>query len=151
MAKLPFTVKPLEETKPKKKPTDNKAINFYFTEDELNRISEYVKRHHYHTKADFIRDAIAKAMIRIEPQLAPTEWMDEPFTVSEAAKKWNVARNTITTAIRGNTRQKPRVLPHESKKVSPKRWIITRAGMERLFGTMNPQITRMKKHKNKEV
>ena len=151
MANLPFTLKPAEKEKTKRNPSKNHALCFYFTEDEMNRINEYIKRHHYHTRADFVRDAIFKAMIQIEPQLAPAEWMDEPFTITEAAEKWNVHRNTISTAIMGSNRQKPRVMPHESKKVNSKRWIITRAGMERLFGKMSPQITRMKKYRNKEV
>lgn len=82
------------------------------------------------TRSSFIRQAIFEFIQRHtkDAEEAKGEWVDEPMTTNEASKVFNVPVSTIRTAI---TRK--RFGPHEHKKMENGEWIVTRAGMNRIF------------------
>lgn len=76
----------------------------------------------------FARRPSAQLVIeRIEGPLA------EVLTVAEAAEQWGLSRITLQQACNGYDGRPPRLLPGETRKAGGT-WLITRAGMERVFG-----------------
>lgn len=59
--------------------------------------------------------------------------LEEVMTASEAAELWGKATITIQQACSGYKKFPPRFTPEECRK-SGKIWLVTRAGMERLYG-----------------
>ena len=59
--------------------------------------------------------------------------IDEVMTAAEAADRWGVGVSTIRQACTGYKGGPPRFTREETRQ-SSKTWIITRAGMERLYG-----------------
>jgi len=55
------------------------------------------------------------------------------FTTAEAAALWGVAPVTLKQACSGQKGFPPRFTPDECRK-SGSTWLITRAGMDRLYG-----------------
>ncbi len=55
------------------------------------------------------------------------------MTATEAAKRWGLDRRTITNACAGQKGFPPRFKSDECGK-SEGTWLVTRAGMERLYG-----------------
>lgn len=59
--------------------------------------------------------------------------IDDVYTASEAAKEWGVAQVTVIQACSGYKGRPARLTPKECRK-SGGTWLVTRAGMQRLFG-----------------
>ena len=59
--------------------------------------------------------------------------LNNVMTATEAAKRWGLYRRTITNACTGQKGLPPRLKPNECRK-SEGTWLVTRAGMERLYG-----------------
>lgn len=59
--------------------------------------------------------------------------LQEVMTASEAAVLWGKAPITVQQACKGYAKSKPRFLLTEARKAG-RIWLVTRAGMERLFG-----------------
>ena len=62
------------------------------------------------------------------------------MTFPEACKRWNLGESTLRKAARSG-----RFLENEARK-SEKTWLVTRAGMERLYGK-EPEKTSVKTFK----
>ncbi len=56
------------------------------------------------------------------------------MTTSEAAKKWDIAQFHVFCACTGVKGREPRLLRDVECRQSFKTWLVTRAGMERLYG-----------------
>lgn len=59
--------------------------------------------------------------------------LDEVLTTKEASERWNISRDTIKTACLGQKGYPPRFTSDECRK-SGGTWLVTRQGMERLYG-----------------
>ncbi|WP_367269639.1 helix-turn-helix domain-containing protein [Acidaminococcus timonensis] len=59
--------------------------------------------------------------------------IDEVMTAAEAAKRWHVGVSTIRQACTGYKGGPPRFSREESRQ-SGSTWLVTLAGMERLYG-----------------
>lgn len=59
--------------------------------------------------------------------------LDEVYTVIEAAEQWGLARSTVMKSCTGQNGNPPRFWPSEARQ-SGSTWIITKEGMERVFG-----------------
>lgn len=59
--------------------------------------------------------------------------LDDIMTAKEAAVRWGIAPITIRQACSGYKKSPPRFTPEEARK-SEGTWLVTRAGMERLYG-----------------
>lgn len=59
--------------------------------------------------------------------------LDDVLTTAEAAVRWGIAVVTIKQACSGQKGLPPRFTPSECRK-SGRTWLITKAGMERLYG-----------------
>ncbi|MDY2965181.1 MAG: helix-turn-helix domain-containing protein [Megasphaera massiliensis] len=59
--------------------------------------------------------------------------LDEVMTAAEAAEKWGMNPRSIQQACTGYKGGKPRFTPDEARKAG-RIWLVTRAGMERLYG-----------------
>lgn len=59
--------------------------------------------------------------------------LDEVTTISEASKMWLVPSDTLKKACSGQKGYPPRFTQEECRKAG-NNWIITRAGMIRLYG-----------------
>lgn len=59
--------------------------------------------------------------------------LDEVLTIPEAAKLYGVSVNTIKTACAGQKGYPPAFTDYEARK-SGRYWLVTKAGMNRLFG-----------------
>lgn len=59
--------------------------------------------------------------------------LDDVMTAKEAAERWHKAPITIRQACSGYKKSPPRFLPDEYRQ-SGSTWLITRAGMIRVFG-----------------
>lgn len=59
--------------------------------------------------------------------------LDEVMSVTEAAERWGLKPVTVRLACTGYSRAKPRFTDKEARK-SGSTWLITRAGMERVYG-----------------
>ncbi len=59
--------------------------------------------------------------------------LNEVLTTPEASKRWNVPQVTIKKACAGQKGYPPRFTPDECRK-SGGTWLVTRQGMERLYG-----------------
>lgn len=82
------------------------------------------------TRSNFIRQAIFEYIQRHEKDAEESlgEWEDEPMTLNEASRIYDVPVSTIRTAI-----NRKRFGPHEHKKMENGEWIVTKAGMNRIF------------------
>ena len=59
--------------------------------------------------------------------------LEDIMTAKEAAERWGIAPITIRQASSGYKKSPPRFTAEESRK-SAGTWLVTRAGMERLYG-----------------
>lgn len=59
--------------------------------------------------------------------------INDVFTAKEAATRWGVAHATIKFACGGQKNSPPRFTNAECRKAGGT-WLVTRAGMERLYG-----------------
>jgi len=59
--------------------------------------------------------------------------IDEVMTIVEAGGRWHVSPNNLKSACRGQKGYPPRFSREESRQ-SGRVWLITRSGMERLYG-----------------
>lgn len=59
--------------------------------------------------------------------------LDDVLTLNEASKIYGVSPVTVRQACTGQHGTPPRFTPEECRK-SEKVWLVTRAGMERLYG-----------------
>ncbi len=59
--------------------------------------------------------------------------LDDVMTAKEAAERWGIAPITIRQACSGYKKSPPRFTTVEARK-SAGTWLVTRAGMERLYG-----------------
>lgn len=116
----------------------NKNITVCMTTDQFQQFRDFIIRHEY-PQAYFVRKAIFSMMdAEDNPQETPKEepaediWKDEPFTVEDAAAHWGVDPKEINEVITGQNG--PRFGLRECKKIGAKIWLVTRAGMERVFG-----------------
>lgn len=58
---------------------------------------------------------------------------EDVMSLQEAAEKWNVAQVTLRQSCIGYKGKPPRFKESEARK-SGGTWLVTRAGMERLYG-----------------
>lgn len=63
---------------------------------------------------------------------------EDVMTTAEAAERWGVSATTIKLYCLGTKNQSPKFNKNEYRK-SGKVWLVTKAGMERVFG---PEHTR---------
>lgn len=59
--------------------------------------------------------------------------LQEVMTAAEAAEKWGKAPITVQQSCAGYKKAPPRFTSDEARKAG-RIWLVTRAGMERLFG-----------------
>ncbi len=59
--------------------------------------------------------------------------IDEVMTTAEAATRWGLSIETVKKSCQGQKGKPPRFNPDEFRK-SASTWLVTRAGMERLYG-----------------
>ena len=59
--------------------------------------------------------------------------INEVMTTSEAAERWGLSIETVKKACQGQRGLPPRFQSDEFRK-SGRTWLVTRAGMERLYG-----------------
>ena len=59
--------------------------------------------------------------------------IDEVMTASEAAQRWGLAKVTVRQACSGYVKSAPRFTKEEARQ-SGSTWLITVAGMNRVFG-----------------
>ena len=59
--------------------------------------------------------------------------LQEVMTAAEAAELWGKAPITVQQACGGYKKSPPRFLPTETRKAG-RIWLVTRTGMERVFG-----------------
>ncbi len=59
--------------------------------------------------------------------------IDEVMTIAEAAERWKASTDAVKKSCQGQKGNPPRFKPDEFRK-SAHAWLVTRAGMERLYG-----------------
>lgn len=59
--------------------------------------------------------------------------LKEVLTAAEAAEKWGLSPITVRQACTGYKKATPRFTENEARKAAGT-WLVTRAGMERLYG-----------------
>lgn len=59
--------------------------------------------------------------------------INDIMAISEASEKWNLLPDTLKKACAGQKGYPPRFTPDECRK-SGGTWLVTRQGMERLYG-----------------
>lgn len=59
--------------------------------------------------------------------------LDDIMTTAEAAERWGIAQTSVKQLCTGAQGRPPRLTKEECKK-SGRTWIVTRTGMERLYG-----------------
>lgn len=64
--------------------------------------------------------------------------LDDIMTTAEAAERWGIAQTSVKQLCTGAQGRPPRLTEEECKK-SGRTWIVTRAGMERLYGPEKPK------------
>ena len=64
--------------------------------------------------------------------------LDDIMTTAEAAERWGIAQTSVKQLCTGAQGRPPRLTAEECKK-SGRTWIVTRAGMERLYGQEKPK------------
>lgn len=75
---------------------------------------------------------------------------DEIMTTQEAAQRWGKDRGSVKHLCTGIQGRPPRLTPDECRK-SGGTWLITRAGMERLYGAeKNPKTDETVDNSNSE-
>jgi hypothetical protein len=89
------------------------------------------------------KDAVIKALDGIidlqpkEPTAIQVEQyqssLESVYTIAEAVDKWGVSYSALKAACSGNHDTPPRLKPYECRK-SARTWLITRLGIERLYG-----------------
>lgn len=65
--------------------------------------------------------------------------LDEVMSVTEAAELWGLKPVTVRQACTGYSRAKPRFTAQEARK-SGSTWLITKTGMERVYG-LRPELS----------
>ena len=114
-------------------------ISVKLTEDEAEIINNFIESLQTigirSTKSNFIRQAIFEYIQRHtkDAEEVSGEWDDEPMTLNEASKIYDVPVSTIRTAI-----NRKRFGPHEHKKMENGEWVVTKAGMNRIFKNKRP-------------
>lgn len=110
-------------------------IGVMLTQDEFDEFVGYINRTGL-SRSFFIRRAIKNEMVRQETENNDDNkvWQDEPFLVPDAAKCWGVSEYRIRNAIRGNAGRPPKFRWDEVKRINQREFIVTRKGMNRLFG-----------------
>lgn len=114
-------------------------ISVKLTEDEAEIINNFIESLQTigirSTKSNFIRQAIFEYIQRHtkDAEEVSDEWDDEPMTLNEASKIYDVPVSTIRTAI-----NRKRFGPHEHKKMENGEWVVTKAGMNRIFKNKRP-------------
>ncbi|WP_296331270.1 helix-turn-helix domain-containing protein [uncultured Acidaminococcus sp.] len=63
--------------------------------------------------------------------------LEEVMTAAEAAEKWGLNARTIQQSCTGYKGAPPRFNEKEARKAG-RIWLVTRAGMERLYGPLEP-------------
>ena len=64
--------------------------------------------------------------------------LDDIMTTAEAAERWGIAQTSVKQLCTGAQGRPPRLTVEECKK-SGRTWLVTRAGMERLYGQEKPK------------
>lgn len=59
--------------------------------------------------------------------------IDDVMTTAEAAERWGIAQTSVKQLCTGAQGRPPRLLAGEYRK-SGRTWLVTRKGMERLYG-----------------
>lgn len=114
-------------------------ISVKLTEDEAEIINNFIESLQTigirSTKSNFIRQAIFEYIQRHtkDAEEVSGEWDDEPMTLNEASKIYDVPVSTIRTAI-----NRKRFGPREHKKMENGEWVVTKAGMNRIFKNKRP-------------
>lgn len=114
-------------------------ISVKLTEDEAEIINNFIESLQTigirSTKSNFIRQAIFEYIQRHtkDAEEVSGEWDDEPMTLNEASEIYDVPVSTIRTAI-----NRKRFGPHEHKKMENGEWVVTKAGMNRIFKNKRP-------------
>lgn len=66
--------------------------------------------------------------------------IDEVMTTAEAAERWGISAITVKQACSGQKGLPPRFKEGEEFRKSGRTWLITKAGMERLYGKEKEQL-----------
>lgn len=69
--------------------------------------------------------------------------LEEVMTAAEAAEKWGINARTVQQSCTGYKGAPPRFTQEESRKAG-RIWLVTRAGMERLYGPLDGKNTAKK-------
>lgn len=62
--------------------------------------------------------------------------IDDIMTTQEAGEQWNLSASTVKGLCTGVQGRPPRLIVNEECRKSGKIWLVTRAGMERLYGKL---------------
>lgn len=65
---------------------------------------------------------------------------EDVMTSAEAAERWGISPVTVKQACSGQRNTPPRFTPDECRK-SKGTWLVTKQGMERVYGTMKIRMT----------
>lgn len=60
--------------------------------------------------------------------------INDVMTTAEAAERWGVSIGAVKKSCQGQKGNPPRFTEEECRKSGPRVWLVTRAGMERLYG-----------------
>ena len=66
--------------------------------------------------------------------------IDEVMTTAEAAERWGISAITVKQACSGQKGLPPRFKEGEEFRKSGRTWLVTRTGMERLYGKEKKQL-----------
>lgn len=137
MAKMKFTAIPEEKKQPQSGST---IVCFLYDEDEMKKLNDFIKPRHL-IRNNFIKSAVLAAMEEAQPS---GKWQEEPFSVTDAAVRWDVTPTTIRTAINGKKKDgkyvmQPLFRKDEYKMLPGPCLVVTRRGMNRVFGARHPE------------
>lgn len=65
--------------------------------------------------------------------------INDVMTTAEAAERWGVSIEAVKKSCQGQKGNPPRFTEEECRKSGPRVWLVTRAGMERLYGKENSE------------
>lgn len=66
--------------------------------------------------------------------------INDVMTTAEAAERWGVSIVAVKKSCQGQNGNPPRFMKDEFRKSGPRVWLVTRAGMERLYGAEKADI-----------
>lgn len=137
MAKMKFTAIPEEKKQPKSGST---IVSFLCDDDEIQKLNDFTKPRNL-VRNSFIAGAVVTALEEVQPS---DKWQEEPFTIKDAAERWGLTPTWIRMAINGIKKDgkyvtRPLFRKDEYKKLPGRYIVVTRRGMNRVFGARHPE------------